>query len=58
MVVQTDETETLAQNHAEVGAALATVRKNASGRTLIRHGQKAVSDAAKEIGVLLQELAA
>jgi hypothetical protein len=56
MVVQTQETETLAQNYADVGAALAN--GNASERTLIRHGQKAVSDAAKEIGTVHQELAA
>jgi hypothetical protein len=58
MIVQTDETETLAQNHAEVGAALATGHKNTSERTLIRHGQKAAGDAAKEIRTLLQKLAA
>jgi hypothetical protein len=58
IVVQTDETDTVAQNYADVGAVLATGRKNVSGRTLIRHGQNAVSDAAKEIGSLLQDFAA
>jgi hypothetical protein len=58
MVVQTDETDTLAQNYAEVGAAIATGHRKPSERTLMRHGQQAVSGAAKEIGTLLQELAA
>jgi hypothetical protein len=58
MVVNTDETETLARSHLDVGAALATGRNIPSDRTLMRHGQKAIDDAAKEIGALLQELAA
>jgi hypothetical protein len=58
MVVWTDETETLAQTYADVGAALPNARANASERTLIRHGQRAVNDAAKEIGTLRQALAA
>lgn len=58
MVVQTDETEILAQNYAGVGAAIFTGRKKPSERTLMRHGKQAVNDAAKEIGTLRQELAA
>jgi hypothetical protein len=58
MVVQTDETETLAKSYAEVGAALTTGRRKPSERTLMRHGQHAVNDTAKEIGAILQELAA
>jgi hypothetical protein len=59
MVVQTDETETVAQNYVQVGAALATGRrKTPSERTLMRHGQQAVNEAAKEIGAILQQLAA
>jgi hypothetical protein len=58
MVVQTDETDTLAKNYADVGAALVTGRKKPSERTLMRHGETAVTDAANEIGTILQELAA
>jgi hypothetical protein len=58
MVVLTDETDTLAQNMVEVGAALATGRRNASERTLMRRGQKAIDDAAAELNKVRQELAA
>jgi hypothetical protein len=57
MTVQTDLTESLAQNRADVGAALAD-RKNASERTLMRNGDKALASGAKEIGAVLQDLAA
>jgi hypothetical protein len=55
MVVQTDETDTVAQNYADVGAAIGV---SGSKRTLMRRGQKAVSDAAEEIGKVRQQLAA
>jgi hypothetical protein len=58
MVVLTDETETAAQNYLDVGAALTTGRKEVSERSLMRHGQTAVRDAAKEINSIRQELAA
>jgi hypothetical protein len=58
MVVQTDETDTLAQNTIEVGAALTTGRRNVSERTLMRRGQKAIDDAGKEIAARFQQLAA
>lgn len=58
MVVQSDETDKLAQSYADVGAAIFTGRTLRSERTLMRHGQQAVNDTAKEIGTILQELAA
>lgn len=58
MIVQTDETEILAQNFADVGAAISGGRMKLSERTLMRRGQQAVNGTAKEIGTLLQELAA
>jgi hypothetical protein len=58
MVVQTDETDTLAQNYVDVGRAVTAGRRTVSERTLMRHGQDAVSKAAKEISTVLQELAA
>jgi hypothetical protein len=58
MVVLTDETETPAQNYADIGRALDTRRKNTSQRTLIRYGKTAANNAGKEIGTRLQDLAA
>ena len=58
MVVLTDETETLAQNQTDIGAALWTGRRNASVSTLKRHGKLAMANAAKELGKRFQELAA
>jgi hypothetical protein len=56
MVVLTDETNTLAQAYADVGAIVPGT--GVSGRTLMRRGQRAVEDAAQEINAIRQALAA
>ena len=58
MVVLTDETEMLAQTYEEVGVALHAGRRNASVSTLKRHGKLALANAAAEINMIRQELAA
>jgi hypothetical protein len=57
MLVNTEDTDTLAQNYADIGRALAA-RKSVSERTLIRQGKVAVEETAKEIDAAYQTLAA